>query len=262
VIHARVPAAFLLLAAFACTAAASDTTPGGTGSGPAVESVERLTESVRGVLPPSWRIVETDTARVPIGWDGEAAGLYVEVEDTRTRFLHPNGFHYYSFYRVWLMPPSWEGEMAKRPYVSDSAPAFLLGASDDWIALYHTAGGNVWHDGLVSLCAALGLNRLDYPSTTERIVDMAMEERLGLGATGAGAAAPNSRRILGLKGEGPNLYLEYVFPQPKEDEPRVELSDLTAQLAATVFGSMPEIESLYLRRCTADSFTDTIVQRD
>ena len=248
--------------ALASTAAASGAAPGGARAMSAAADIEWLASSVRSVLPPSWRVVETDSARVPIGWEGEADGLYVEIEDTRTRFLHPNGFHYYSFYRVWLMPPSWEGEMARRPYVSDSAPAFLLGASDDWIALYHTAGGNVWHDGLASLCAALGLDRLDYPATTERIVDLSIEERLGLGARGADAFAPTSRRILGLAGEGPNLYLEYVFPQPKENEPRIQLSDLTSQIAATVFACLPEVESLYLRRCTADSFTDTIVRRD
>jgi len=249
-----------LLLSLACAAGGAE--PCAPAARSAAADMRWLAASVGSVLPPSWRIVETDSARAPIGWEGEADGLYVEIEDTRTRFLHPNGFHYYSFYRVWLMPPSWEGEMDKRPYVSDSAPAFLLGASDGWIALYHTAGGNVWHDGLASLCAALGLDRLDYPATTERIVDLAIEERLGRGALDAGAFAPNSRRILGLTGDGPNLYLEYVVPQPKENEPKVELSDLTAQIAATVFACLPEVESLYLRRCTADSFTDTIVQRD
>jgi len=52
------------------------------------------------------------------------------------------------------------------------------------------------------------------------------------------------------------------MPEPECEAPAVELSDLTAQLAAAVFNSLPEIESLYLRRCASDSFTDTILQRD
>lgn len=224
--------------------------------------VERFVGRVQSVLPPAWRIVEADSARIPIGWDGEASGLYVEIEDTRTRFFHPNGFHYYSFYRVWLLPPSWEGEMRMMPYISDSAPAYLLGASDDWLAFYHTAGGNVWHDGLAALCAALGLDRICHAETEGRIVDLAVEERLSAATPHDGEFLLSPSRIIGLTGEGPNLYLEYVFPPPPENGAPTALSDLTAKLAETVFSSLPEVESLYLRRCTVDSFTDTIVQRD
>jgi len=222
-----------------------------------------LVDRVTSVMPPTWKVVAADSMRAPIGWQGETVGLCVEIEDTRTRFFHPRGFHYYSFYRVWLMPPSWAGEMRETPYVADSVPAYLLGASDDWLAFYHTAGGNVWHDGLASLCAALELDRISYPSLSNRIVDLGVEERL-VGAAGDSAVASplNPLRILGLLGAGPSLYLEYVVPEPQGEAPAVELSDLTAQLAAAVFSSLPEIESLYLRRCASDSFTDTILQRD
>lgn len=224
--------------------------------------VDWLVERVQSALPATWRVVEADSASTPVGWSGEASGLYAEIEDTRTRFFHPNGFHYYSFYRVWLMPSSWEGEMRKTPYVSDSAPAYLLGASDRWLAFYHTAGGNVWDDGLTSLCTALGLDRICYAETESRIVDLAVEERLSAAAPADGEPLFSPNRIVGLVGEGPNLYLEYVFPAPPDDGAPTALSDLTARLAETVFSSLPEIESLYLRRCTVDSFTDTIVQRD
>jgi hypothetical protein len=178
--------------------------------------VEWLVGRVRNVLPPDWRVVEADSGRIPIGWSGEDGGLYIEVEDTRTRFFHPSGFHYYSFYRVWLMPSSWEGEMRMTPYVSDSAPAYLLGASDRWLAFYHTAGGNVWYGGLPALCAALGLDRICYAETESRVVDLAVEERLSAAAPDGGYPLTRSR-IVGLTGEGPNLYLEYVFPTPPED---------------------------------------------
>lgn len=223
---------------------------------------EWLAGRIRGVLPPTWRVVETDSSRVPIGWSGEGGGLYVEFEDTRTRFFHPSGFHYYSFYRVWLMPPSWEGEMRMRPYVSDGAPAYLLGASDDWLAFYHTAGGNVWDGGPEALCDALELDRICRAGTEGRIVDLAVGERLSAGSPDSCGFLLSPARIVGLTGEGPALYLEYVFPPPPEGSPDGALSNLTARLAETVFASLPEVESLYLRRCTADSFTDTIVQRD
>lgn len=223
--------------------------------------IEGLAGRIRSVLPPTWRVVEAASGRVPIGWTGTGGGLYVEIEDTRTRFFHPNGFHYYSFYRVWLMPPSWEGEMRVTPYVSDSAPAYLLGASDDWLALYHTAGGNVWYDGLATLCTVLGLDRICYAETEARIVDMSVEERLSATAPEGDGFLLSPSRIVGLTAEGPNLYLEYLFPAPPEGGPPVGLAGLTATLAEAVFSSLPEVESLYLRRCTVDSFTDTIVQR-
>jgi hypothetical protein len=71
----------------------------------------------------------------------------------------------------------------------------------------------------------------------------------------------NPYRIVGLAGDGPNLYLEYVFGNeggPNESQ----LAVLTEQLAGSVFQRFPEVESLYLRRCTRDTFTDTIVNRD
>lgn len=245
---------------------------------PAPESAElelqRLVVEIENVLPPSWRVTESDIGELPIGWSGPASGLYVMVEDTSTRFFHPSGFHYYSFYRIWLMPPGWEGEMRHTPYVADSAPAFLLGLSDDHVALYHTAGGNVWNDGPAAFCTTLGLDTIRYTDLARRVVDLEIEERLTdtAAATGdvenefsrhslAGSFEMNPYRIVGLAGDGSNLYLEYVFGnEGNRDES--QLADLTEQLAGSVFQRFPEVESLYLRRCTRDTFTDTIVNRD
>ena len=48
-----------------------------------------------------------------------------------------------------------------------------------------------------------------------------------------------------------------------ESDPDEEmLAELTQELAGSVFEHIPEVESLYLRRCTRDTFTDTIVNRD
>lgn len=236
--------------------------------------LESLVREIENVLPQSWRVIESDTGQTPIGWTGPETGLYVMVEDTGTRFFHPSGFHYYSFYRVWLMPSGWEGEMRNTPYTADSSPAFLLGLSDDIVALYHTAGGNVWADGPAAFCSTLGLNTIRYSDLTRRVVDLEIEGRL----TGAANAvddrgnepSPGSEtasfemspyRIVGLAGDGPGLYMEYVFGN--EDDPdESQLADLTEQLAGSVFEKFPEVESLYLRRCTRDIFTDTIVNRD
>ena len=233
---------------------------------------------VERVLPVSWRVVESGVGRVPIGWTGPEAGLYVKVEDTSTRFLHPNGFHYYSFYRIWLMPSDWEGEMRHTPYVADSAPAFLLGLGGGHMSLYHTAGGNVWSEGPAVFCSALGLDTISYTDLTRRVVDLEIEERLtksalpedrAKGHTPASATpsadAPlfemSPYRIVGLAGDGPGLYLEYVFGNESGPD-ESQLSDLTEQLAVSVFDRFPEVESLYLRRCTRDTFTDTILSRD
>lgn len=219
-----------------------------------------LVARVETILPETWHIVETDAEATPIGWTGGESGLYVMVEDTRTRFFHPTGFHYYSFYRVWLMPDGWEGVMRHTPYVSDSVPAYLLGASDQYVVMYHTAGGNIWSDGPEALCGALGLERICYPDLTRRIVDLDVEQRLT--ATGMESDfVLNPHRIVGLTADGPNLYLEYVFSSEDNGDDEL-LAQMTDQLAGSVFELIPEAESLYLRRCTSDTYTDTIVSRN
>ena len=227
------------------------------------QSLESVVERIEEILPDRWHVVETGSGRSPIGWKGEGGGLYVMVEDTRTRFFHPTGFHYYSFYRVWLMPPDWEGEMRKTPYVTDSTPAYLLGANDRWVAFYHTAGGNVWKQGPARLCRALDLDRVCYTNLTRRIVDLGLAEqlRMHLLSSDPSALELNLKRIIGLTGDGPNLYMEYVFESDDGRLPRAYLEDMTDLLAQSVFVSFPGVESLYLRRCGADTFTDTIVAR-
>jgi len=217
-----------------------------------------LEQRVREMLPPQWRLVETSRDRAPIGWDGPKVGLYLMVEDTRTRFFHPNGFHYYSFYRIWIMPSGWEGEMRQTPYVTDSTPAFLLGVADGFVAFYHTAGGNVWPDGPDAFCRALGINDLCHTSMSRRVIDLEFEERL-LAGDGDDASLHRDR-IIGLSGGGNALYMEYVFTSEAE-RPAEELSDLTDRIVLDVFAALPEIDSVYLRRCTSDTFTDTIVSR-
>ncbi len=258
-------------AALVSTCAAATDSPAGES---AELKLERLVIEIENVLPPSWQVIESGIGELPIGWTGPETGLYIMVEDTSTRFFHHSGFHYYSFYRIWLMPPGWEGEMRHTPYVADSAPAFLLGLSDELVALYHTAGGNVWNDGPAAFCSTLGLDTIRYTDLARRVVDLKIEERLtdAAPATGdrgselsqhsmASSFEMNPYRIVGLAGDGPNLYLEYVFGNeggPNE----LQLAVLTEQLAGSVFQRFPEVESLYLRRCTRDTFTDTIVNRD
>ncbi len=266
-----------IIIAAAIAAALVSTCAAATGS-PVMENAElelqSLVSEIENVLPQSWRVIESGTGELPIGWTGPKSGLYIMVEDTSTRFFHPNGFHYYSFYRIWLMPPGWEGEMRHTPYIADSAPAFLLGLSGDHVALYHTAGGNVWNDGPAAFCSVLGLDTIRYTDLTRRVVDLEIEERLTHTAPVAGDRTlelsrhskatlfqMNPYRIVGLASDGPSLYLEYVFGN-EEDPDKSQLADLTEQLAGSVFQRFPEVESLYLRRCTRDTFTDTIVNRD
>ncbi len=254
--------AVLALAASTTSALAGTTTD--TGGTTLDELVSRLEETI----PETWRIVEADTARTPIGWTGPEQGLYVMLEDTRTRFFHPNGFHYFSFYRIWLVPTDWEGEMRMTPYISDSAPAYLLGVSDAYSAFFHTAGGNVWEEGPKTLCDALGLESICFTNLTRRVVDLNFEQRLKESLASLQDAGEtlvlSPQRILGLTGAGSSLYLEYIFAgdTEEEDEATPELATLTESLAENVFVAFPEVESLYLRRCRSDTFTDTIVARD
>ncbi len=246
----------------AAAAIAVMSSPAGAGiTSDTSDELANLKANVESVLPDGWHVVEADTGSTPIGWTGDADGLMVMAEDTRTRFFHPNGFHYYSFYRVWLMPASWEGVMRQTPYVSDSVPAYLLGANDRYVAFYHTAGGNVWPEGQENLCGALGLERICYTDLTRRIVDLEVEQRLTASSEKTGFVL-NPRRIVGLAADGPNLYMEYVFPAHEEQDKNDLLVTMTDELAGSVFALIPEAESLYLRRCTSDTYTDTIVTRN
>jgi hypothetical protein len=223
--------------------------------------LSELTKRMSGEIPEGWSVVETEIGEAPIGWTGEPSGLYLMAEDSRIRFFHPNGFHYYSFYRIWLMPAGWEGVMKHTPYVSDSVPAYLLGANDDFVAFYHTAGGNVWPEGLETLCSVLRLERVCYTDLTRRIVDLEVERRLTTTDLET-AYSLSPQRIVGLAADGPNLYLEYVFPPEEENDETDVLAALTDRVADSVFTLIPEAESLYLRRCTSDTYTDTIVTRN
>ncbi len=194
--------AALMVAASAMAVLAAMTPPAAadTPSDQAGE-LQEFRAKIENVLPEDWHVVETDTSSTPIGWTGDADGMMVMVEDTRTRFFHPNGFHYFSFYRVWLMPADWEGVMRRTPYVSDSVPAYLLGANDRYMAFYHTAGGNVWAEGPEIFCSALGLERICYTDLTRRIVDLDVEQRLT--ASSEDGFALNPHRIVGLAADGP-----------------------------------------------------------
>jgi hypothetical protein len=257
-----------LLAAALVLAAQPPAVSGSTIATPATDvgiSLAELQTMVQSVVPPTWRVVELASSREPIGWSGDSTGLYIMVEDTKTRFFHPNGFHYYSFYRIWVMPSGWEGEMRRTPYVSDSVPAFLLGVGDDYTAFYHTAGGNTWPDGLKSFCSALKLDRICHSDLTRRIVDLEIEEKLVAEPAGERGKRPfnlSPQRIVGLTAQGANLYLEYLFHTEESDPDEQTLAELTDRLAGSVFDLIPEVDSLYLRRCTTDTYTDTIVSRD
>lgn len=257
-----------LIAAFLVVAALPPAVSGSASAAPATDvgiSVNELETMVQSVLPTTWKTVEIADSSEPIGWSGDSTGLYIMVEDTKTRFFHPNGFHYYSFYRIWLMPSGWEGEMRRTPYVSDSVPAFLLGVGDDYTAFYHTAGGNTWPDGLKSFCSALKLDRICHSDLTRRIVDLEIEEKLVTDPGGGRGKRPfeiSPQRIVGLTAQGANLYLEYLFHTEDSDPDEETLDELTDRLAGSVFALIPEVDSLYLRRCTSDTYTDTIVSRN
>ena len=262
---AAIAAAAVILAVSAtCVAAAEPAAGPSIGPEDILADVSALVGKVEAALPAGWHVVETGTGGTPIGWSGEGAGLYVMIEDTSTRFFHPNGFHYFSFYRLWLMPSDWEGEMRRTPYVCDSSPAYLLGVSDSFLVLYHSAGGNVWEGGPGELCEALELDRIRYTDLTRRTVDLEIEEKLTrrLDELPHTDRSISPHRIVGLTGDGANLYIEYLFSPDGERTPEEQLAALTETLAGDIFKSLPEIESLYLRRCTADTYTDTIVRRN
>jgi hypothetical protein len=230
------------------------------------EEATAAIDRVRAALPPGWSDTEIRWDTVPLGWTGEPACLYLRLEDEGTRYPHSSGeFEYRPFYKLWLLPPGWEGRMAIAGMDPDVPAALYLGEARDYRVLYRTLGRQSWDEGAAELAAALRLDALPLGPRPLHTVDIdAMQVLFRRLDTRPGALERWQSRIWGIAELPDLIYLELLtWDERGDSEDPTWLGDLaereTEYLSREAMAAFPETRGLYLRRLTERSFGDVIV---
>ncbi len=233
------------------------------------EMQERVVAAVESVLPGRWTVTDVTPNEVPAGWDGPAECLYVRLEDLSLSFPHAtHDFMYHPFYKLWILPPRWEGRMVVSDIQPNALSAVYLGENSDLRVLYRSLGRNTWPEGPETLAAALELHAFPLSHRPLHTLDVDAMQRL-LRRLDNGSEASLDRWLNQLYGiaELPDLiYLELLTWEDRKgratDDPYF-LGDLaekeTRYLAQQVLAAFPAKNALYLRRVTRDKFSDVLV---
>ncbi|HMB68302.1 MAG TPA: hypothetical protein VKU85_03290 [bacterium] len=224
-------------------------------------------DRIRGALPPGWSDVEIRWDVVPLGWTGEPACVYVRLEGG-ARYPHPSGdFDYHAFYKLWLLPPGWEGRMTVADLDPSVPSALYLGEAPEYRVLYRTLGRQSWDEGPRELADALGLDPLPLEPRPLHTIDIsAMQVLYRRLDTRPGALERWQPRIWGIAEQPDLIYLELLTWDERgsdEAEDPTWLGELaereTEYLSREVMAAFPAKRGLYLRRLTERSFSDVIV---
>lgn len=234
-----------------------------------VRSATRAIDAIRHAVPDGWEDVEIRWNTVPQGWYGAEECILIQVEDTTVSFPHPSeDFMYHPFYKLWLLPPGWEGRMEVAAIDSDARPAMYLGECEDFRVLIRSLGRNTWPEGPAVLGAALELETFPLSHRPEHRLDVLAMQKL---FQRLDAATPDRldrwrRQIYGIKELDHLLYLELLTWEERPDDPGADptfLGDLaeaeTRFLSREALAAFPDKRGLYLRRVTRESFSDVIV---
>jgi hypothetical protein len=234
-----------------------------------VPATMRAIDTIRHALPDGWKSVDIRWNTVPEGWHGADECVLVRVEDA-TVFLRNPGqdFEYHPFYKLWLLPPGWEGRMEVAAIDPDARPAVYLGECADFRVLVRTLGGTTWAEAPEDLGHALGLEIFPLSHRPEHRLDVPAMQRL---FQRLDAAAPDQldrwrQRIYGIAELDHLLYLELLTweerPTGRDRDP-TSLGDVaekeTRFLSREALAAFPGKRGLYLRRVTRRSISDIIV---
>jgi len=230
--------------------------------------VTRAIDAVRHALPDDWEMTEISWDVVPAGWTGAATGVLFKVEDTSLLFQHPTGdFKYHPFYRIWILPPLWEGRMEVADLDAGAPQPIQLGENDSWRLLYRTLGRNTWQDGELEIAKAMGVEPYPLTHRPEHTLDVSAMQKLfqRLHYAAGDQSARWARQIYGITELPDSIYLELLTWDERrggEEDPtslgrvaEIETTFLTREVLA----AFPGKRSLYLRRVTNRSFSDVIV---
>jgi hypothetical protein len=267
-VRRRVPLS--LLATLAAAGALAGAPAAACGDGPAAldeAAVTRAIVAIRSCLPESWEVVEIDWEAVPFGWTGEPACVFVRCEDTVIRFRHPEeDFPYHPFYKLWILPPCWQGRMEVASIEPSSPQALYLGENASFRVLYRTLGRNSWPEGVGLLASALGLDPYPLSHSPQHSLDIGAMQRLYQRLDTAGRLVRFQQQIYGIA-ELPNLiYLELLTWEERGAGGGKDPTFLgtlaeteTRVLTREVLAAFPQKRALYLRRVTRNSFSDVLV---
>lgn len=233
-----------------------------------VRATTRAVDAIRRSLPEGWKATNIRWDTVPAGWQGDSTCVLVHVEDMSISFAHANDFRYHPFYKVWLLPPGWEGRMDVAAIEPNSPHAFYLGECKSYRVLLRTLGRNTWPDGPTELGQTLALTTYPLSHRPEHRLDVRAMQRLfqRLDASTSGELDRWRRQIYGIKELDDLIYLELLTweerPGPGAKDPTF-LGDLaekeTLFLSREALAAFPSKRGLYLRRVTRESFSDVIV---
>lgn len=221
---------------------------------------------IRQALPDGWGVADIRWDTVPAGWTGDPSCVLVRLEDGTVRFHDESGgFTYRPFYKIWILPPEWEGRMEVADLHADVPQALYLGETERLRFLYRTLGRNTWPEGKDALGAALGLDAYPLSPLPQHSLDVqAMAILYRRLDTRPGALERWQRQIYGIEELPALIYLELLtWDDRRGAEDPTYLGELaereTAYLSRQVLAAFPDKRGLYLRRVTQDAFSDVLV---
>ncbi|UCF78749.1 MAG: hypothetical protein JSW03_00270 [Candidatus Eiseniibacteriota bacterium] len=236
--------------------------------------LEEIASMLERILPEHWEITSIMRRQVPRKWNGSADAVLVKLENCSIVVHHPRGFVYHPFYKIWLCPPRWEGNMEDVEILGDEGPSVLLGQNHKMKVFYLTLGANNWPEGPAKLREALDLTTLPITDVLRQKVDPSMKMKLlpGLASYSGGVSGLLSR-VVGMEKEGPLVYVEYATGTERKidghtlpsrcKEPRVArlMERENVFLANKIFLAYPEVKTVYLRRVCDSFLSDRVINR-
>lgn len=236
--------------------------------------LEEIVASLEKVLPQTWNVAGIKRQQIPRKWTGSSDAVLLRLEDGSVTVHHPNGFDYHPFYKVWLCPSGWQGNMEDASIQGDEGPSVLLGINHRMKVFYLALGANTWPQGPEVLRKALDLTTLSITYSLRQAVDSSIKMKIfpRLAAT-EGSSSGLLSRVVGMERDGSLVYIEYAtaterridgFSLPSMcKEPRVvNLMDReNSFLADQVFFAYPDVRTVYVRRVCDEFLSDRIIDR-
>lgn len=234
-----------------------------------VRAATRMIDEVRLALPESWDATTIRWDTVPRGWRGDSTCVLMQLEDLSVTFDHPDGFEYHPFYKIWLLPPGWEGRMEVTSIDPEAPHALYLGGSARLRVLARTLGPTTWPEGPEAIGRALQLATYPLSPEPEHRLDVPAMQKLfqRLDAADRGGGLDRWRRqIYGIEELDDMIYLELLTWEERSAEHRGDptfLGDLAERetdfLSRETLAAFPDKRGLYLRRVTRESISDVLV---
>jgi len=230
--------------------------------------VDDAVARIRAVLPPEWHVARVEPATVPFGWSGDPECALVRLEDDSFAYRHEDQeFQYNPFYKLWLLPPAWEGRM-EVAVIEPSAPqAVYLGENDELRVLYRSLGSSSWPAGPKMLAETLDLHEFRLTHSPKHSLDIDAMQVLFRRLDGVtGSISRWQQQIYGIAELPELIYLELLT---WEDRGAASTSDPTFLgssaeketrfLTREVLAAFPKKRGIYLRRVTQAKFSDVLV---